>query len=1140
MTYFKLTTRISKTLFTHSATVIILLAMNTVYAAVPTVTENRPGSLASQPLHTSATAEPNIIFLLDNSGSMVNNSITTNSVTKTRLDWLKYSLHQIVPELNGVRVGMFTFDSGNGSRMLATRTGSEYLMRLLDKTDTTNYPTILEYFTKNASGAIDALSNGSGGTILSENLQDIGRYYANDASGQCGGSNGANLTIHPQSALIADGGLQEDVSCDALLGSKANIINKAEPIIYSCQKSFAIVMSDGATRKDTGIRSDEATFDNTVKADGTAFTDNTKPEHPFRDYDQDCSAAEIAIAAAAGDTYTCDSNNPLYDRKSKYTYENNISDGGTDFLDDVAQALYEIDLRPDYSAFHNNVTTYTIGFADATLDPTSGTYNPLMESAATQAGGEYFFASDAATLVSSFNSAVTSILSQISSAAALSFNSSSLSSQSAVYKARFNTSKWNGELNSFPLDPFTASINKNCTPGTTNCWDAKTQLDTQTAGTANAAGTRFILTYNGAYGTDLTSPTDYTNLTSSTDIPQALVDDLCAGSDIPNACNASTTADTTKKAANQLYVDQVIAYLRGDNTNEGNTTGKFRSRDSDLGDIINSTPAYVGNPNLNWKSDGFYPPWNIVSTSDKSYGTWKKTTTASGGPKDRTEVVYVASNDGYLHGFRAKDSSVNAGDAGKEVFAYMPAKIFSPSANKGLHYLVDRNYQHIFYNDLSPTITDAYMEYKVAGGTDSASGTVTIPTKNSTTAKWRTVLMGGLRAGGKGYYLLDVTDPSKYVSGKEDELVLWEFNSSHDSDLGYTYSQPIIAMLNNGQFAAIFGNGYNSTTCEAKLFVVPLDGGVDGDWTDTGDYYKYSTATSPGGTCNGLSSPAVYDIDGNGTADRVYAGDLQGNMWAFDLCAATGTTCSSAPADWGSAGGTSPLMVANDGTKRQAITVKPVVSRDPNGTNYDDLIIAFGTGQYETGLDIANTDTQSIYGVRDYETLANTFADSDIDPRKTNPDKWRRLTLSVDGTTGFRKITNPTAIDSSDYGWMVDLPTSGERLVADPTARNDTFYFNSIIPETTKCSYGGQTWLNALDLADGGASSELAYNVFTVLDDGTNAVGQLKDGLGSRGVAIGDNLGVSFSNDNDEIQGIPKSDSSTSGRMSWKELFDDQ
>jgi len=1164
MTHLKLTNYISY------ATGILLLAINTANAAVPGMTENRPGTLGSQPLHTSATAEPNIVFLLDNSASMVNNSITTGSVTKTRLAWLKESLHTLIPELNGVRVGMFTFDSGNGSRMLSTRTSSEYLMRLLDKSDTTNYPTILEYFTKNSSGTIDALSSGSGGTILAESLQDIGRFYANDASGQCGGSSDADLTIYPKSDLIADGGLQEAVDCNALLGDKANIINKPEPIIYSCQKSFAIVMSDGETRADTGLRSDGLTYTNTTDAagdfedaSGNDWTDaSTLPEHPFRDYDQDCTSdAQWESGETTG--YRCDTLDPTYDQKltkttdngsnwtTKYSYNGT---GGTDFLDDVAQALYEIDLRPDYSAFHNNVTTYTIGFADDSLDPGSSSYNPLMESAATQAGGEYYYATDAASLVNSFNSAITSILAQISSSAALSFNSSSLSSQSAVYKARFNTTKWSGELNSYPLDPFTAAIDKDCTLNTNNCWNAKVQLDAQTAGTANASGTRFILTYNGTYGTDFTSPSDYTNLNSSTDIPQALVDDLCAGPGIDHACNASTAADspTGSLAENQSYIDDLVAFLRGDNSKETAATRDFRDRESDLGDIGNSTPAYVGNPNLNWKSDGFYPPWNAVAADDKSYSTWKKKLVADGGPKGRIPVVYVAANDGMLHGFRASESEilgVGQDDAGKELIAYYPTGTFSSSTNKGLHYLANKDYSHIYYNDLTPTITDAFMESKVDGGADSGDGVVSIPTKNSATAKWRTVLMGGLRGGGKGYYLLDITDPSNYVAGKEDELVLWEFNDSDDADLGYAYSKPIIAMLNNGQFAAIFGNGYNSSTCEAKLFVIPLDSGVDGTWTytagNTGEYFKYTTVTSPGGTCNGLSSPAVYDIDGNGTADRVYAGDLQGNMWAFDLCALSGDVCSSSPAAWGSAGGTSPLMIANDGTKRQPITVKPLVSKDPNGDNFDDLIIVFGTGQYETISDISNTDTQSVYGIRDYGTLSNTFSNSNRDPRNTSPDRWRRLTLSVDLATGNRKITNPTAIADSDYGWMVDLPTSGERLVSDPNARNDILYFNSIIPESTKCSYGGQTWLNSINVADGGAPPKAAYDRngdgvldgLDALDDGTFGVGELVDGLGSECTMIGNNCGVGMSNDNDIIREIPEGEDTVAGRMSWRELF---
>ena len=116
--------------------------------------------------------------------------------------------------------------------------------------------------------------------------------------------------------------------------------------------------------------------------------------------------------------------------------------------------------------------------------------------------------------------------------------------------------------------------------------------------------------------------------------------------------------------------------------------------------------------------------------------------------------------------------------------------------------------------------------------------------------------------------------------------MLWEFTSADDPDLGFTYSQPSIALTNAGTWVAIFGNGYNDTGLgQAQLFIVDIEKGIDG-W-QAGDVVKLNTRVGSPTVPNGLATPALVDLDNNGTVDRVYAGDTEGNMWAFDL---SGTT----------------------------------------------------------------------------------------------------------------------------------------------------------------------------------------------------------------------------------------------------------
>ncbi len=117
---------------------------------------------------------------------------------------------------------------------------------------------------------------------------------------------------------------------------------------------------------------------------------------------------------------------------------------------------------------------------------------------------------------------------------------------------------------------------------------------------------------------------------------------------------------------------------------------------------------------------------------------------------------------------------------------------------------------------------------------------------------------------------------------------MWEFTNADDIDLGNTFGRPSIVPLegpgNTIRWAAVVGNGYNdSGSGEAKLFILFLEGGLDGTWTSGSDYIEITTKAGSTTLRNGLATPAVIDSNGDGFADRVYAGDLQGNLWAFDL-----------------------------------------------------------------------------------------------------------------------------------------------------------------------------------------------------------------------------------------------------------------
>ena len=239
------------------------------------------------------------------------------------------------------------------------------------------------------------------------------------------------------------------------------------------------------------------------------------------------------------------------------------------------------------------------------------------------------------------------------------------------------------------------------------------------------------------------------------------------------------------------------------------------------------------------------------------------------------------------------------------------------------------------------------------------------------------------------------------------------------------------------------------------MFILYLDGGIDGTWTYGTDYLRIPTGSGSSDARNALMTPAVIDIDGDGTADRVYAGDLNSNLWAFDLS-------SSDFGDWGIAHGSSPLFT---GESSQPITAKPTVIKHPTQNNgpAPNLMILFGTGRFLSDNDKTRTDPQSFYGVWDTgiggltraDLVAQTFLlnDDSIGGRVTDPD----LEIQYANATGRQ------------YGWYIDLPTAGERVVSRALVRDDIVYFSTIIPDVSVCAEGGTGWEMAVKTENGGS-----------------------------------------------------------------------
>ena len=183
--------------------------------------------------------------------------------------------------------------------------------------------------------------------------------------------------------------------------------------------------------------------------------------------------------------------------------------------------------------------------------------------------------------------------------------------------------------------------------------------------------------------------------------------------------------------------------------------------------------------------------------------------------------------------------------------------------------------------------------------------------------------------------------------------MLWEYLDASDTNLGVMLGRPVIAKMNDGTMAAIVGNGYNSTNGKAVLYIFNLA---------TGALLK-TIDTLVGGD-NGLATPGVFDSDGDGDIDFIYAGDLKGNVWKFDV---SGNSSSA----WGVALSGLPLFVAKDPSNvPQPITAQITVAVNDlaSDPNKDKRFIFFGTGSYFRTGDPSVLQVQSWYGLIDENT----------------------------------------------------------------------------------------------------------------------------------------------------------------------------
>jgi type IV pilus assembly protein PilY1 len=745
---------------------------------------------------------------------------------------------------------------------------------------------------------------------------------------------------------------------------------------YSCRSCFTILMTDGYW---TGGTTYQATTSAArANNDGTSGSQITGPN---------------------SQSYT-------------YTATSTFSDNYLNTLADVAMYYWKRDLRPTLTnnitvsetdpAFWQHMVTIGIGLGvDGTITKqaafdalTAGTAiswpNPLSPDsadsssnpskiddllhAAVNSHGLFFSAKSSREFTEGLKQSLATIASRLSSGTGLAIDSTTTVEGAAIFKATFRSVVWAGELAAYTLD-------SDGNAGDTATWLASARLP--------AFGDRHIFTRVDGTATDFT----WANLNA-----------------------AQRTA---------LGTETVLNYLRGDQSLEVANNGTLRTRNSPLGDIVNSNPVYIGAPFANLFKKRSFAGAAVHDDFALAH-------------QERIPMIYVGANDGMLHGFFAAENDseycIEDQEIGCEAFAYLPEALI----NTDLATLADPDYSHRYFVDGELGVADAYVNNA-----------------------WKTILVGSLGRGGKALYAIDVTNPASVGASQ----MLWEVSPT---TLGQNLGKPLIGRLPNGTWVAAVGNGYNSANHQAALLTVNLA---------TAGVTTISTATGSADDPNGLAAAYLWDANNDGSFERAYAGDLQGNVWRFDLVNNSVVK----------------LFQARDGSgARQPITAGVRVSKDPDtGKTW----VFFGTGRFLSTGDPASRQVQTWYGLIDDGT--------EISGRGNLVQR----SILAEGAVGMAKARTISAGEAADLvnkrGWYLDLivggNAQGERMVLPNQIYANILIGLTLIPVGDICNPEGDGFIMAIDPFTG---ARLAEDFFDYNGDGDIGEGDWLNGIAGSGISF--------------------------------------
>ena len=924
---------------------------------------------------TGALLQKVTIALSDTAG--LQNFANWQQYASTRHLLVGYSMSKVLPNLKGINIGVIPFNSTTSSNSITQGFDSSVASKSYGAADFA------------ASGRMYNMDIPTEVDIL---LDIIYNTYSSSAT-----------PTHANMVAIGSSYMNKNISLK-IANDTGTVASSAGGIVrFACQKNAAFILTDGYANESSlpSLPSGVSGYDQTIWGTGAPYA--TTYSKSLADIALGYFTTNIRSDYATGkvpvDTYTtgdgADTNKNLHMNTYALTlgamgrwYNPAVDDAGeatVQFLGSnlvtksghgltagkkvvfaattgvsgvtINTTYYVISSGLTASAFKISATSggsaITInGTGTGTImvpwiDPTTATNNPDqiddLWHATINGRGQMFTATNTNTLITYVTNAMMDIILRAGSQAAVGVaNVNMTKTNNAVYVSSYNANGWYGDVRKYTVDLTAISVDTSA-----SVWSARDVLEDMDY------TTRKIATWNGSAGVSF---------------------------------NASSTG----------YSAEVVAYLRGDRSNE--PTGKYRQRTYLLGDIVNADPLVI------------------------EYAS--------------ATVVYQAANDGMLHAFNAAD--------GKEIWAYVPQSVLGNMSK-----LASPAYSHLYMVDGSPVSA-------MIGSTR--------------------ILVGGLGAGGAGFYALDITSPDASSESAVAAKAKWEFpvSATDKANMGTSHSKPLILKTATFGQVVVISSGYNNTSGDGKghiWFLNPLTGEVLAEIKTTD-----GSASAP----IGMASLAGFaaNIQKDSTATALYGGDELGNVWRFDITGAANT--------WQSKVKKIAMLKSATGVA-QPVTTIPELTTDADQAS---AIVYIGTGRFLGMSDLNVTSQQTFYAIKDKLTNTNLpMSRTSMNPDVATRD-WMKKDVSSDRLvsdqcsklTGTAKQTCVDAYNAvspkqaplwfgwnTSLGWYAEFPAAGERITGNPVFAMGLINFNTNVVSATSCDAASYQY--SMDVSGNGAGT---------------------------------------------------------------------